>query len=190
MDVLAQFNRGRGKYSLSALSISTVLIGILLGVVLQNALFMDLVVVMESLAILTPLTLLLGLIASVCFLANRSVGIFLKYSLAGGLALILSLACLLGTACLINDWKVAAVQSYVLRAASILDRIKAETRAYPGTLPINIIGRPPSLLRDYGDYSATKDTFCFEYIDEPAGWAGGEGFLKFDSSTRKWVEDR
>jgi len=190
MNLLDQLNGGMRKHSLLALFISIVFVGILLGAALQNALFMDFLVVMQSLVILTPLTLLLGLIASVCFIARRSVGIYLKYSLVVSLALLLSLVSLFGTACLINRWKVDAVESYVLRAATILDRIKAETRAYPETLPINIIGEPPSLLRDYGDYTATKDTFCFEYIDEPAGWAGGEGLLKFDSSTRKWVVDQ
>ncbi len=170
--------------------ISIVLIGILLGAALQDALFMDFVGGMEGIAILTPITLLLGLVALACFLAKRSVGNILKYSLVVGLALILSLVCFLETAHLISYWKVNAVESYVLRAASILDRIKARTGAYPEALPTDIIGEPPSLFRDYGTYTATKDTFCFEYINEPAGWAGGEGFLKFDSSTRKWVEDR
>jgi hypothetical protein len=151
---------------------------------------MDFVVAMEGIIILTPITLFLGLITLACFLAQRSVGNILKYSLVLGLALILSFGCLLETACLINNWKVNAVESYVFRASSVLDRIKAETHAYPEELPIDIIGEPPSLFRHYGTYTATNDTFCFEYIDEPAGWAGGEGFLKFDSSTRKWIEDR
>ncbi len=107
-----------------------------------------------------------------------------------GVASILSLVCLLGTASLISRWKVNAVEAYVSRAASILDRIKAETHAYPETLPTELIGEPPSLLSDYGTYTATKDTFCFEYINEPAGWAGGGGFLKFESSNRQWVEER
>jgi hypothetical protein len=74
-------------------SISIVLIGIPLGAVLQDALFMDFVVAMEGIIILTPITLLLGLIALVCFLAKRSVANILKYSLVVGLALILSLVC-------------------------------------------------------------------------------------------------
>jgi hypothetical protein len=171
-------------------SISIVLIGIFLGAALQDALVMDCMAAMEGIIILTPITLLLGLIALVRFLVRRSVGKILRYSLVVGVTLILSLALLSETACLINNWKVNAVDSYVLRAAAILDRIKAKTGAYPEGLPVEIIGEPPSLLRDYGNYTATKDTFSFEYINEPAGWAGGEGFLKFDSSTRKWVEER
>jgi hypothetical protein len=57
--------------------------------------------------------------------------------------------CFLETAHLIGYWKVNAVESYVLRAASILDRIKARTGAYPETLPTAIMGEPPSLFRDY-----------------------------------------
>jgi hypothetical protein len=190
MNELRRVGRWMRIHPKLTLSISIVLVGPLLGAALQDALFMDLVGGIEGIAILTPITLLLGLVALVSFLARRSVGNILRYSLVVGLALILSLVCFLETAHLINYWKVNAVESYVLRAASILDRIKAETHAYPEELPIDIIGEPPSLLSDYGTYTATKDAFCFEYIDEPAGWAGGEGFLKFDSSTRKWVEER
>jgi hypothetical protein len=91
---------------------------------------------------------------------------------------------------LIDRWKIDAVDAYVTRAVPILDKMKNNSGAYPATLPVAVFGEPPSLLRDYGTYTAAKDTFRFEYVDEPAGWAGGEGALKFESSTRRWVIDR
>jgi hypothetical protein len=121
---------------------------------------------------------------------RRPIGNLLRYLFLICFASALSLICFLGTGSLINRSKIDAVDHYVTHAAAILDQIKAREGAYPPTLPVRLIGEPPSLLRDYGSYTATRDTFCFEYTNEPAGWAGGEGLLKFDSTDRKWVNER
>jgi len=67
-----------------------------------------------------------------------------------------------------------------------LDQIKQKSGAYPAKLPTGILGEPPELLQYDGDYSATRSSFRFEYVDEPAEWAGGDGPLEFDNTNREW----
>ena len=55
---------------------------------------------------------------------------------------------------------------------------------------MSVLGEPPTLLRDYGSYTSDGKSFRFEYINEPTEWAGGEGFLQFDSSDREWKDER
>ncbi len=114
----------------------------------------------------------------------------IRFSGLIGLSSIFSLILILATVCLINKWKIEAAEGYVSRAVPVLDQLKVQTGIYPSRLPTELIGEPPSLLRNYGSYTATSSSFCFEYVNEPAGWAGGEGALKFESSTRRWVADR
>jgi hypothetical protein len=70
-----------------------------------------------------------------------------------------------------------------------LDQIKLRQGAYPTNLPTDLLGEPPELLQNDGYYSATSSSFRFEYVDEPAGWAGDEGAIEFDSVNREWKDD-
>jgi hypothetical protein len=81
------------------------------------------------------------------------------------------------------------VEHYVSRAVPVLDGIKAKSGSYPKELPVGILGEPPALLRDFGSYTSDGKSFRFEYIDDPAEWAGGEGPIQFDSSTREWRDE-
>jgi len=176
------------KYPKWFLSLAIVSFGLILGVSFQDELFMAYLLALTGLGIIIPLTLVIGLVALGFILARRRMGNLLSFSLVAGLSAIVSLFCFMKTGELINRWKVNDVDSYVARAVPVLDRIKHEQGAYPAKLPIDLLGEPPELLRYYGDYTATPTTFCFEYVDEPAGWAGGEGLIKFNSVGRKWTD--
>jgi hypothetical protein len=175
------------KISLSLIIIS---FGAVLGAIFQYELFLDFLWTLLGLAIFVPLTLVIGLVILAFVLAKRPVGKILSYSLAVSCSCVVSFVVFKATGDLINNWKVDAVVGYVARAVPVLDQLQKKNGVYPSELPVNLLGKPPELLRDDGDYSANGSNFRFEYIDEPAGWAGGEGFLEFDSKTRKWTEDR
>jgi hypothetical protein len=177
------------KYPKCLLSAAILLAGLFMGVVKRNDLFGDGFLWIEGLFILIPLTLLLGLIALGVFLWKRRIGRFFSYGLAIGCSCIVSIQIFSETGIWINRWKVDAVESYVARAVPILDQIKQKEGAYPANLPTDLLGEPPELLRDYGDYSATRSSFRFEYVDEPAEWAGGEGEIEFDNVNREWKDE-
>ena len=177
------------KYPKCVLSVAILLFGFVMGVVKRNDLFGDFLLYEGGLWILVFLTSLLGLVALGVFLWKRRIGKFFSYSLTIGCASIVSINVFMETGSWINRWKVDAVESYVARAAPILDQIKQKEGAYPTNLPVDILGEPPELLRDDGYYSATQSSFRFEYVDEPAGWAGGEGALEFDNVNREWKDD-
>jgi hypothetical protein len=160
------------------------------GVAFQYELFADFLFALEGLAIFVTLTLVIGLVALGFVLAKRRIGKILCYSLVVSCSCVASIVVFEMTGSLIDRWKVDAVISYVARAVPVLDQIKQKEGSYPSKLPVDILGEPPELLRDDGGYDSMGSTFNFEYVDEPAGWAGGEGALKFDSTTRKWINDR
>lgn len=157
-----------------------------MGLMSQDDLFGAYLLWLGSLWILIRLTLVLGLVALGMLLWKRRIGKFLSYSLVISCSSMVSAFVFLGTGICINRCEVDAVESYVARAVPVLDQIKLKSGAYPAKLPTGILGERPELLRDDGDYSATRSTFRFEYIDEPAEWAGGNGPLEFDSTNRVW----
>ena len=177
------------KYPKCSLSIAILLVGLFVGVVKQNDLFGNYLIWLGGLWLLDRLMLFFFLVALGVFLWKRRVGKFLKYGLVIGCSSIISIQIFFHMGIWINRSKVNAVESYVARAAPILDQIKEKEGAYPTNLPIELLGEPPELLRDDGYYSATASSFCFEYVDEPAEWAGGEGALRFDNTNREWRDD-
>jgi hypothetical protein len=176
------------KYPKCTLSAAILLTGLLMGVALQNELFSNYLLWLVGLLILIPLMSLLGLVTLGIFLWKRRIGKFLSYSLAISCSSIVSINIFMETGNWLNCWKVNDVENYVARAVAILDQIKQKEGTYPTNLPTNLLGEPPELLRDYGNYSATKSSFCFEYLDEPAGWAGDSPF-EFDSTNREWKNE-
>jgi hypothetical protein len=185
------------KYPKYVLSIVIVSIGAMLGVIFQNELFVAYLWTLAGLALFLPLTSILGVFAVVFGASKRRIGKgpsrigrSLNYSLVVSCSCVVSLVVFETTGDLINRWKVGAVESYVAHAVPVLDQIKQKEGSYPSTLPVDLLGEPPGLLQNYGDYTATGSTFRFEYVDEPAGWAGGEGAIEFDSEVRKWTDDR
>lgn len=177
------------KYPKCILSAAIVLLGLVMGVVKQNDLFADFLLYVGLIFFSSAFTIVFGLIALGIFLWKRRVGKFLSYSLTIGCSSIISVKLFMETGAWLNRCKVDAVESYVARAVPILDQIKQQRGAYPTNLPVDLLGEPPELLRDDGYYSATSSSFQFEYVDEPAGWAGGEGALEFDNINRVWRED-
>jgi hypothetical protein len=177
------------KYPKCLLSATILLAGLVMGVVLQDDLFGDFLLGLEFFLILIPLTLLLSLVALGIFLWKRRIGKFLSYGLVIGCSSIVSVKIFWETGDGINRRKVDAVESYVARAVPVLDQIKRKEGVYPAKLPTELLGEPPELLRDDGYYSATSSSFRFEYVDEPAGWAGGGGALEFDNVNREWRDD-
>jgi len=171
------------------LSAAIVLAGLFMGLIMKDDLFGNSFLWLGGLWILVPLTLLLGLIALGVFLWKRRIGKFLSYGLAIGCSSIVAVQIFFETGVWLNRWRVDAVESYVARAVPILDQIKQKEGAYPTNLPTALLGEPPELLRDYGDYSADRSSFRFEYIDEPAEWAGGEGMIEFDNTNLEWKDE-
>jgi hypothetical protein len=178
------------KYPKCLVSAAIILLGLVMGIVKRNDLFADFLLWIGFLYILIPLTALLGLVALGVLLWKRRIGTFLSYSLVIGCSSIVSVQIFSETGVWINRWKVDSVESYVARAVPVLDQIKQKEGDYPTNLPTDLLGEPPELLRDDGYYSATPSSFCFEYVDEPAGWAGGDGALEFDNTNREWTYDR
>jgi hypothetical protein len=176
------------KYPKCSLSVAILLAGLCLGVVMQNDLFGNFFLWVGGLAISIGLTSILGLVALGIFLWKRRIGNFLSYGLVIGCSSIVSIHLFYETGVWLNRCKVDAVESYVTRAVPILDRIKQEKGAYPTNLPTELLGEPPQLLRNDGYYSATASSFCFGYVDEPAGWAGSVA-LEFDNTNREWRDD-
>ena len=107
-----------------------------------------------------------------------------------GLAAILAIIVLVEVNRQLDAWQNDAVRNYVARAVPVLDGIKKQSGSYPLTLPVSVLGDAPSLLKKYGEYESDGTQFRFEYVDEPTGWAGGEGALEFLSSDRQWKYDR
>jgi hypothetical protein len=176
------------KYPKSSLLVAITTFGVFLGVIFQEDLFSAFLFVLMGLGVMVPLTLIIGLVAFGFLLARRQIGKLLSFSLVVGFSSIFSLFCFMQTGSLLNKWKVDAVWTYVARAVPVLDRIKQEKGSYPSKLPVDLLGEEPELLRYYGDYTATPSTFRFEYVDEPAEWAGGEGLIEFDNVGRKWTD--
>jgi hypothetical protein len=178
------------KYAKVILSLVIVSTGAMLGVVFQYELFLDFLWTLQGLVVFVPLTMIIGLVVLSFGLAKRRIGKILSYSLVVSCSCVVSLVVFEMTGSLIDRWKVNAVVSYVARAVPVLDQIQQKDGSYPSKLPTNLLGEPPELLRNYGDYNATGSRFRFEYVDDPAGWAGGEGAIEFDSEARKWINDR
>ena len=171
-------------------SLIIVLGGVILGVSFRDDLFAAYLYTLEGLAILVPITVILAVVALGFYLAKRRVWKGLIYSLVITSSCVISLIFFMESGSLINGWKVDAVEHYVASAVPILDGMKQKDGMYPSKLPIGLLGEPPEFLRLYGDYSSTGSTFRFEFIDEPAGWAGGSGYIEFNSTTRKWDYER
>jgi hypothetical protein len=164
-------------------------LGALMGILCQDELFRNFCLSLEALAFLIPFLLVVALIALIQRMIGGKIGGWLSWLALIGASSALSILIFLGVGGGINAWKVSALKNYVAHAVPVLDKIKAQKGSYPSTLPSSL-GEPPSLLRDYGEYSSDGQEFRFEYVDEPAGWAGGEGALQFNSSDRKWINDR
>jgi hypothetical protein len=180
----------RADYVLLAVPVAIIFLGALLGVVLQDNLVDHYVESLALLACLIPVLFVLAVIAVVRRFMKRKAGRLLVVLIAICGSSIFSI--------FIFDWvndrmdarRNDAVVSYVAHAAPVLDKIKKQTGSYPLVLPVSLLGQPPDLLLRYGDYSSDGKAFRFEYIDEPAGWAGGEGFLEFQSNDRQWKDER
>ena len=166
------------------------LAGVIAGVLRQDELFANFMLTLTALTFAIPYVIVVTLIAIVVRLMKLKIGNVLGFAVVAGYAFIGSIFLFVLVGREINCWKVASTESYVARAVPVLDKIKARDGAYPATLPVLVLGEPPELLRSDGDYSSNGTEFRFEYVDEPAGWAGGEGLLEFDSSNRKWINER
>jgi hypothetical protein len=177
------------RYPKCLLSAAIVNFGLMMGVARQNELFDNYLLWMGGSFLSEVFTLVVGLIALVVFIWKRRIGKIISYGLVIGLSSIVSVNVFMETGAWINRWKVDAVESYVARAVPVLDQIKLRQGAYPTNLPTDLLGEPPELLQNDGYYSATSSSFRFEYVDEPAGWAGDEGAIEFDSVNREWKDD-
>lgn len=169
--------------------VGTVILGLIAGILFQDDIWKTCYVAVVYLVVGIPFLIIVAILMLI-YPKKLRFGSWSRHLVLVISALSLFAVTMVISMCLINRWKIGAVEAYVVRAVPVLDRIKAQTGGYPSRLPVKIIGEPPSLLRDYGTYTATATVFCFEYVNEPAGWAGGEGALKFDSSTRRWSADR
>jgi hypothetical protein len=178
------------KYVMLLLAFVIIAIGAIFGVAFRNDLFGAYLFALSGLAVAVPATVILGLVVLGLVLAKRRPWKAVSYGLVISASCIVALYVFMETGSEINRWKVDAVDRYVARAVPVLDDIKQKNGSYPSKLPIDVLGELPELLRDYGDYSSTGATFRFEYVDEPAGWAGDGGAIEFDSSTRTWGYDR
>ena len=161
------------KYPKCLLSAAIVMAGLFIGIVAEDDLFADFLFWIEANFFLVAFTLIVGLVALLIFLWKRRIGKFFSFGLVIGCSSIVSVNVFMGTGVWINRWKVDAVESYVANAVPILDQIKQKQGAYPTNLPTELLGEPPELLRDYGDYSATPSSFRFEYEERACRVGGG-----------------
>jgi hypothetical protein len=178
------------KYLIPFLSLVIVAVGAILGVSFRDDLFCACLFELSGLAVAVPLTVILGVVVLGLVLAKRRPWKAVSYSLVVSASCVVALFVFMETGSLINSWKVDAVERYVARAVPVLDGIKQKEGSYPATLPTDLLGAPPELLRRYGDYTSTGSTFRFEYDDDPAEWAGGPGPVTFDSASREWKSDQ
>jgi hypothetical protein len=173
--------------SLLSLALIIFLLGGLWGVFMQEELFRSFLLVLAGLTLFViPYFIGIAVFASIAWLSGRKMGRGFGLVLVTGAACAGSLIFSGIVGGQINAWKIAAVRGYVARALPVLDEIQAQKGSYPTTLPVSLLGEPPELLKNYGDYSSNGSSFQFEYLDEPAGWAGGRDLYQFDDSTRKW----
>jgi hypothetical protein len=63
----------------------------------------------------------------------------------------------------INQWKIEAAKSFVLRAIPVLDKMVHDEGAVPASLPASL-GKPPILLQYCGRWQGDKN-FSFTYSD-------------------------
>jgi hypothetical protein len=157
---------------------------------MQGDFFRDYLFSIACLIVLVPLLLGLCVMGLVRRCTGRRVWEWLKAAIGLGCAAILLILFIYGSECLEDRWENNAVRDYVARATPVLDKIKSQTGSYPSSLPVLALGEPPDLLKMYGGYSSDGQHFRFEYVDDPAGWAGADGALIFESSDRRWKYDR
>jgi hypothetical protein len=103
-----------------------IMLGVVAGILLQNSIWQTIYIAMIFLIIGMLFLLISGVLVAVCWRNLR----FRSWSRHLALivpALILSVAMLVVTLCLINRWKIEAVEAYVMRAVPVLDRIKAQS---------------------------------------------------------------
>jgi len=161
-------------------------LGGLMGLVLQDNLFAHHLFALAGLILLIPFALLLAAIAIVFLLLKRKINKWLSLSFAITCALALAIVFFLVVNGRLDAWKNENVRKYVAHAVPLLDEIKIRTGSYPETLPVSSFGEPPELFRRWGSYSGYENIFIFDYMDEPAGWAGGGAGWEFHSYDREW----
>ncbi len=179
----------KGTLMFAALGIVPPLGGVLMGMAEQNDLFGVFLGALSALTFLVPLALLVSVVGVVRWWMGWGLGWVLRPSLVLAWSLVLAVVVFEETGRLLDRWKVDAVREYVARAVPILDAMKARNGVYPQELPAELLGARPELFRDYGSYTSDGKAFRFEYINEPAEWAGGEGPVEFQSTYRLWVDE-
>jgi hypothetical protein len=171
-----------------SLTIIILLLGAVMGVLFQETLFFNFLLAQGGLEyFVIPYFFFLSAYTLIKRFFGKKVGSSFGLGALVGCACAASIFLFLGVGLGIIVWKNSATRSYVDRAVPVLDEIKAQKGAYPLTLPVSLLGEPPSLLRNFGEYSSDGNEFRFEYVDNPAGWAGGSDDYEFDSSTRHWT---
>lgn len=162
-------------------------LGALMGGLFQESLFQNFLLAVDGLAFVSAFLFLVAVFALAKWLRGQKIDIGLRLAALIGFAVAASILLFLGVGRGINAWEIASVHSYVAHAVPILDELKARGGAYPSTLPVSSLGAPPTLLRRFGEYTSNGTEFRFEYVNDPAGWAGGRDDYAFDSSTRQWT---
>ena len=178
-------------HSKFCLGLIILILGASMGVFFRDHLYRNFTIMIDGLTyFIFPYFLLMVMFALFRWISGRNVGTGFRIAAVIGGACAFSLVLSMIVGARINAWRMAEVRSYVARAAPVLEEIKAREGAYPSTLPVSSLGEPPLLLRSFGDYSSDGSGYRFEYLDEPAGWAGGRNdFYTFDSLTRQWTND-
>ena len=172
------------------LTLAILLLGVVIGFILQDELYSNTLLALAALTLSIPYVLVITIFAITVRLLKIKVGMWLGFAVVAGYASLGSIFLFLFVGSELNSWEVDSTLSYVARAVPVLDKMKAQDGSYPRSLPVSELGEPPYLLKNYGNYSSNGSGFRFEYEDEPASWAGGEGPVVFDSSDREWEEDR
>lgn len=105
-------------------------------------------------------------------LRNRISSVIGWVAVVGGSMILSVILCVMVARGLIH-LEFLEAQSYVAKAEIDLDAIKAQTGAYPKTLPVDKLGHLPSKL--------TYQGYGFLYFDEDL-----EGIFTYDLSTKTW----
>jgi hypothetical protein len=83
----------------------------------------------------------------------------------------------------IRIFHVSAAEKYVLRATPVLDEMKKRDGKFPDSLPVEVLGRPPYLLRSSAGYFSNGLSFHFGH---PAAIRLFDDTWIFSSKTRRW----
>lgn len=163
-------------------AIAATVLAIISGLILQGTFGHTLIVIFAGILFGAPLVLILVIwfiigMKRAAEIPNRLRRTFLASVIVCG-----SMVVSLGTGKAIHHWEITEARNYVANMVPILDQYRNDFGKYPQNLSIIGAPTPPKFLRQVHSYTATNNSFSFEYWDAAGMLAG----YYFDSFSRTW----